>query len=141
MATVKYLEKWFENKNNQKSLKLLDKLYVEGLFDKHLGPMMSYAKVNVLIEPADRFLVEYDLGIDINDEITELLSYAIFGIIDIFLNLEPYPLKNVKVILEKYELDPINSSLMSFRNAGRNVGEQVKEKLAQDKQLWTIEGL
>ena len=126
---MKYLELWTKDKFLQKSYQLEKTIEVEGIRDKHLGPRFEYAKILVQIEPfneLDVILLNTD---SMEDYQIEMLEASIFGLLDILLTKAPCPLKDVRITLKEFDIDPIDSSLIAFRYAGRNAGEKILDIL------------
>jgi hypothetical protein len=53
------------------------------------------------------------------------LDWVVFGLLDVLMLSESAPLKNIRIILEKTEIDAVNSSCMAFRHAGRDAGRKL----------------
>src|SRR5436305_1392053 len=116
MAMINYLEMWARDLLSGRSLRLLTSIQVEGVCDRHLGPRIEYAWLALLIEPADTF--EFLIRIGESDEgILQhgYLDYAVLGLLDVLMVTDPYPLKNVRVVVTGAKYDPINSSQVAFR--------------------------
>lgn len=127
---MNYLKLWTDYKINQKSMKLEKRIEVEGVRSKHLGPRFEYAKINLLIEPAENFEVVFvPKEYESDNNIKQMLDAALFGFLDIVMNIDPYPLKDIKVTIFEADIDQIDSSIMSFKNAGKDAGRKVLEIL------------
>ena len=123
---MNYIGLWLEDIRARPSLTLKSSLQVQALHDKHLGPRSEYAKVDILFEPAPQFEVvtQVDVG-------KGYVNSIVFGLLDILLASGQYPLKDIRVVIKGIETDPINSSQMAFRLAGRRAGMLLMESLEQ----------
>jgi hypothetical protein len=120
-----YLTLWSEGPPNYKSRILAAPVTVIGEWTH--GPKSEFARVQLTVHPADTF--------DVVDSVTEKnelekLSVGwpdpvIFGLLDALMNAEPYPLRNVRVILERAWYHDVDSSRNAFRNAGRDAGRKI----------------
>lgn len=129
---MKYLNLWQKDLLSRKSLLLKSPIEVEGLRDKHLGPMMQYAKVVINVKPSEIFDVDIS-SIKLADENQiNMLNAAIFGFLDIVMCAKISPLKNIKLIVTDVEFDPINSSIVAFRYAGRDAGQNLIKAISQE---------
>jgi hypothetical protein len=126
---MNYLTKWFDAIQSDPSMLLDRSISVTGLRDKHLGPRWEYANVDVLFEPAALFEVRFGPDISHDDSDRAFLDAAIFGVLDILLVYGPDPLRNVRITLTRCEIDPVRSSQMAFRQAGRDAGRKVMAAL------------
>ena len=120
-----YLKLWQQELFKLSSLTLKSKITVTGERNKHLGPRWEIAGIQISVEPAPSFEV-----IDLfpgNEEARQegYLDWAVFGLLDVVILAESAPLKNIRIILEKAEVDAVNSSRMAFRHAGRDVGRKL----------------
>jgi hypothetical protein len=120
-----YLNLWQQELLKLNSLTLKAKVTVIGERNKHFGPRWEMARIQITVEPAPNFEVhdEYPGNQEARQE--GYLDWAIFGLLDVLMLAESAPLKNIRVILEKAELDPVNSSCTAFRHAGRDAGHKL----------------
>jgi hypothetical protein len=110
-------------------VKLNTPVTVTGVWDRHAGPKLEFAKIQLKAEPAERFDVDTARLTDAPSlERDGYVSAAIFGLLDVLLTMAPYPLTNLRVILTAAEAHPINSSQMAFRMAGRDAGHKLIEE-------------
>lgn len=120
-----YLNLWQQELLKPSSLTLKSKARVIGERNKHLGPRWEVARIQITVEPAPSFeVVDVYPG---NQEARQegYLDWVVFGLLDILMVSETMPLKNLRIILEKAELDAVNSSCMAFRHAGRDAGRKL----------------
>lgn len=117
-----YLNLWQQELLKLHSLTLKSRVTVSGERKKNLGPRWEIARIQITVEPAPGF--EVVDGYPDNQEARQegYLDWVVFGLLDVLMLAEPTPLKNIRIILEKAELDPVNSSCMAFRHAGRDAG-------------------
>ena len=120
-----YLKLWAEELPKLGSITLKSKITVTGERDQHLGPRWEFAKIQVSIEPAPSF--EVVDAVPANEELRQFgyHDWAVFGLLDVLMVAESAPLTNVRVILEKAEHHPVDSSQMAFRQAGRDAGRKI----------------
>lgn len=124
-----YLKLWADGLLKRRSLTLKSKITVVGERNQHLGPRFEFAKVQITVEPAPSFEV-----VDIvpgNEELRQLgyPDWAVFGLLDVLIVAESSPLTNIRVILEKVEHHPVDSSQMAFRQAGRDAGRKIMQAM------------
>lgn len=133
MATVKYLEKWAESLLAAPSLSHSKVVRVDGVRDAHLGPRMEVARVSFLIEPAAVFEVVTADGVDLSPENERFLTSAIFGLLDVIMLADYCPIRDIKVTVVALVPDPVSSSQMAFRHAGRDAGRRFMEARHQNE--------
>lgn len=93
---------------------------------------MQYAKVVINVKPSEIFDVDIS-SIKLADENQiNMLNAAIFGFLDIVMCAKISPLKNIKLIVTDVEFDPINSSIVAFRYAGRDAGQNLIKAISQE---------
>ncbi len=124
-----YLTLWGKELQEQYSFPVDRTVIVVGERDRHLGPRWEKAKVQVTVEPATVFEV-----IDAAPDDKELQKFGypdwvVFGPLDVLMVAFSSPVRNVRIILEKAEYDPVDSSAMAFRQAGRDAGRKIIEAL------------
>lgn len=124
-----YLNLWPQELLKLNSLTLKSKVSVMGERNQHLGPRWEFAKIQISVEPAPRFEVVDTTANSAEARRAGYLDWAIFGLLDVLLVAESAPLKNIKVIVERIEAHPVDSSQMAFRQAGRDAGRKVVEYL------------
>ncbi len=122
---MNYLTKWFDEVQSRHSMSLSSSVTVSGVRDQHMGPRWERAKIEVRAEPAASFDVRFGPDIDQSDTTRMFLEAALFGLLDILLVYRTYPLRNVRITLTRCEIDPVDSSQMAFRQAGRDAGMKI----------------
>jgi len=129
---MKYLNLWQEDLMLRKPLVLKNPVKLEGIRNKHLGPMMQYAKVVINAEPSENFHVDISpIELDLDENQLKMINSAIFGFLDVAMCAKVNPLKNIKLTIAHVEFDPINSSIMAFRYAGRDAGQKLIDAICQ----------
>jgi hypothetical protein len=126
-----YFAKWFDDIQSRVSLCLPSKIGVTGVYRQHLGPRFAYAKIEACAEPASSLEIRF--GADVCDSGPDrlFLEAAIFGLLDALLTSESSPLRNVRITLTRCEVDPIDSSQMAFRHAGRDAGRKIISEIGE----------
>ncbi len=125
-----YLERWAHDAISRPSLSLARSVHVEGVRQAHLGPRMESARVQLLLEPAQEFQVAVELpSLNASPEQAHFVESAIFGFLDVVLHAEPRPYKDMKLRVLGVEVDPVSSSLIAFRLAGRDAGRKFLDAL------------
>jgi len=129
MTSQTYLAEWAESFARLGSLELPSAICVTGERNQHLGPSWQYARVHLTAYPASALTI-----IDEVPRNEEFLAcgypeWAIFGLLDVLLGAQTVPLYNVRIVLEKVDYDPIQSSPVAFRFAGRDAGRLIIESL------------
>lgn len=57
---------------------------------------------------------------------------TLFGLLDVLMFAHPAPLFKIRVVLEKVWYHQVDSTQNAFRNAGRDAGRRLLEKIALD---------
>ena len=127
---MNYITKWCDEIQSRTSLTLPSRMTVNGVRQQHMGPRLEYAKIEVFVKPAASFEVRFGPGVDQSDPSRIFLEAAVFGLLDILLVSRPYPLRNVSVTLTHCEIDPVDSSQIAFRQAGRDAGMKIINALS-----------
>ena len=68
-------------------------------------------------------------NLDPSPEHRQFMEWAVFGFLDVVMLAEPLPLKNIKVTVTDADVDPVSSSMMALRRAGRDAGREMLEAL------------
>jgi hypothetical protein len=125
------LLKWFNDLANRRSLVIQETVLVGGVRDKVLGPRSDFAAIEVLCEPAEE--PELEVSAANKDEAKRggYLDQAVYGLLDVLLTQSLYPLRNVRITVTKFSIDPIKSSQMAFRLAGRDAGSKILEAVTK----------
>jgi hypothetical protein len=120
-----YLKLWQQDLLKPNSLTLKSKITVMGERNEHIGPRWEIARIQISAEPAPSFEV-IDL-FPCNEEARQegYLDWTVLGLLDVLMLTWSTPLRNIRVILEKAEVDAVNSSCMAFRHAGRDAGRKL----------------
>ena len=128
-----YLAIWAEGLQRRTSSSLKTTVSVTGERSKHLGPRCEFAKIQLSVSPAASFEVE-DMIPD-GEELRRLgyLDWAVFGLLDVLMLGGPYPLYKLRVLLEKAEYHPIDSSPIAFLHAGRDAGRKILQSIKLDR--------
>ncbi len=120
-----YLALWAQRLMSDKSLVLKKAIAVVGERDAHLGPRWQFAKIWLTAYPAPAFEVVDGVP---DGEILHRLGYfefAIFGVLDVLMVAKPSPLYTVRIVLERAEHHPVDSSPAAFLHAGRDAGRKI----------------
>ena len=126
-----YLQLWFEARGKRVNSLLSSRLTAAGECKKHLGPTFQFARVSVSVEPADEFDV-VDL-VPQNEELKRLRypDYVIFGLLDVLITSDYFPLSKVRIILTNVEYNAVESSAMAFREAGRDFSKKNPRRISE----------
>ena len=122
---MNYIEKWASDLVQRQSMPLRKVVRVEGVREKILGPRSDYAKIDVLCEPAEDFVVRFDLPNQQEAQEHGYLDWAVLGMLDVLMTESTYPLRHVRLTIKGAEVDPIKSNQMAFRHAGRDAAKKV----------------
>lgn len=122
---MSFITEWLHDIASRTSLQLPRTVRVEGMRRQHVGPSLQFAKVEVLAEPSASFEVAFGPDLKWSDNTELFLQAAVFGILDVLLVSEAYPLRNVRITIVSYQDDPVDSSQMAFRHAGREAGRRI----------------
>lgn len=124
-----YLALWGEGSPDKNSRKLPRPITVVGE-RLHTGKS-EFARIQLTVHPASVFevvdsVLEKDdldrLGVGWPDPV-------IFGLLDVLMNLQPDPLRDIRVVLERVWYHEVDSSRDAFRNAGRDAARKVIEAI------------
>lgn len=92
-----------------------------------------FASVRVRVEPASKFeLIDRSFKSEELEQNLQLIDFpncAIFGMLDVFLISGSSPIRNIRVVIEDVGYDPIDSSSMAFREAGRDAARKITEEI------------
>ena len=119
------LDRWINNLQTRRSAPLSNSGSVEGIRDEHLGPRCERAKITVAYEPSESFNVVCTASECAELEANGYLDFVIFGLLDVLMTTGVYPLRNIKINITKADIDPIHSSQMAFRWAGRKAADNL----------------
>jgi translation elongation factor EF-G len=118
------LKAWFTDLIERPSARLPGRVRVEGIRNKHLGPRWEYARIVVEAESSDSFSVSGpERPLDAESE--TFVRAAAFGVLDVVLTAAPIPLRDFCLRIVEVHVHPVDSSVMAFRRAGRDAGEQL----------------
>jgi len=123
------LDRWLASFGAAPAQELPGPVSVEGRRDQHLGPRWERARVSVRIEPSSR--LEVLPGESVPEEATRegYVEAAAMGVLDILMTACPHPVKNVRVVIDVLEIDPVDSSRQAFRMAGRDAATRAVKQL------------
>ena len=125
MAEQDYVDLWFRSlfKYGRKPLQV--PIIVTGSFYKQLGAMSPRALVSLRIENADK--LEIAQAVEIDAKAQNLFECAIFGFLDVAMTTVYFPKRNVRITLERIEVDAVESTPSSFHEAGLDAGRKAVE--------------
>lgn len=123
-----YLKLWADNILERKSFQLQSGFEVVGERKAHLGARCEIATIRLAVRPAESFQV-YSSDLFNYSEVSEngYLDAAVFGILDVLLVGANYPLTEIAIIFRAFDIDPVESSIPAFRQAGRDAGRKILE--------------
>ncbi len=122
-----YVEGWFESLLRASPRSIPTAMRVTGQCDQHLGPRLRFARVTISVRPGDRFDVQIAIPPALQDTLQEhqYLDYFVFGFLDVMLTSAEQPATLLSLTITDVDYDPINSSQIAFRLAGRDAGRHV----------------
>lgn len=126
---MNYIDLWQKSFLTWSTIKLPGPLRVRGVRDAHLGPRWERAAVEFVLEPATDLTVVIDIENVDKDPDQKYVEAAIFGLFDVLMVSGPCPVRGVRVRVVDLEIDPIESSQMAFRQAGRDAGRRALQHL------------
>jgi len=126
-----YLTLWADGLIKQNPLPLRKTITVTGERNQHLGPIWQKATVQLKVEPASSFEVIDAVPVDAELHSFGYPDWVVLGLLDVLMVAFSAPLKTLRVILEKAEYDPVDSSPAAFRQAGRDAGRKIIEALRE----------
>jgi hypothetical protein len=122
---MNYLETWLSSLLSRPTGTLVRPVRVTGIRDKHLGPRLEYAVIDLLVEPSAAFEVDMSALSNVTPESREFLEHAVFGVLDVIMLAEPLPIANVRIVFTDAKFDRVSSSKAAFRHAGRDAGRKL----------------
>jgi Elongation factor G, domain IV len=122
------LHDWFQDRLTTLSARMPDEVRVSVTHDQHLGPTWERAGLVLEVGPADEFTVEL-VGEQAGGDEREYANAAALGFLDVAMVSTPFPLRDVRVRVVELSVDPVASSQMAFRKAGRQAARKVIEEL------------
>lgn len=127
---MSFIDEWSADVLTRASRVLTRPVEVEGERKAHLGPRLEVARVRLLVEPAEAFEVSIEApGLDAILGGASFARAAVLGFLDVVLLAEPQPLRKIRVRVLEVRIDPVSSSAMAFRRAGRVAGKRLLESL------------
>lgn len=121
---MNHFAQWYQNLMTSPSLSLRAEVQATGLRNKHLGPRVEFAEIEVTAQPSTQFEVEFGANLDPGTP-AEYLQGSVFGLMDVLLVSGQYPLRNVRLTISRIGIDTISSSEMAFRHAGREAAKVI----------------
>lgn len=127
------MEIWIRDLSQRESMRLPAPITVVGERKKHFAAGSDeFARVQLTVHPASHLEVE-----DVVPEQSELERLgvrwpesSVFGLLDVLMFADPAPLFKVRVVLEKVWYHTVGSTQNAFRNAGRDAGRKLLERIA-----------
>jgi hypothetical protein len=124
-----YMMLWAEGLPMRSSLTLRAAINVTGERNKHLGPRYEFAKIALSVQPASTFEVVDSVPEDEELRREGYLDWAVFGLLDVLMLSEPFPLHKLRIVFESAEYHPVDSSPIAFLHAGRDAGRKIIDSL------------
>lgn len=122
------IDEWFRERMTVPTARLAGEVRVSVVHDRHLGPTWERAGVVLEVAPSDAFDVELLPGVG-NAEEQEYATATALGFLDVAMVNTPFPLRDVRLRILQLIVDPVGSSHMAFREAGRQAARKVLEGL------------
>lgn len=130
MAKMKtYFEQWFNNLMSRRSEVISISGTVVGLQNRHLGPRTDYAKLAITYEPWDSFLIDCTAPNIEELRANAYLDYAVFGVLDVLLTAQSYPIRNIHLTIKEADIHPVHANQLAFRWAGRDAARKLLDVL------------
>lgn len=127
------LDSWLSDVRARPAIRFPRAVVADGERAAHLGPRNEFAKVRVKFEPADAFECSMG-GVPGDADSVAFAEAAVLGVLDALITSAPYPVLKVRVVIEKIEVDPIDSSEQAFRLAGRDAALKALGVISQVRQ-------
>jgi hypothetical protein len=129
-----FLKQWLNGLSNRQSWTLKRSVSVTGRREKHWRGKSEFASVSLTIDPAEHFEV-VDRA-PCRSEIEALgvgwPQPVIFGLLDVLMMMESYPLYKVRVTLSDAAYHHTDSTEIAFREAARDAGRRIVELIGAD---------
>lgn len=127
------LDSWLSDVRARPAIRFPRAIVADGERTAHLGPRNEFAKVLAKFEPADAF--ECSMGDVPGDaDSVAFAEAAVLGALDVLITSAPYPILKVRVVIERIEVDPVDSSEQAFRLAGRDAALKALGVISQVRQ-------
>jgi hypothetical protein len=117
------IDSWLSDVRARPAIRFPRAIVADGERTAHLGPRKEFAKVRIGFEPADSFECSTG-GVSGDADSVAFAEAALLGALDVLITSAPYPILKVRVVIEKIEADPIDSSEQAFRLAGRDAARK-----------------
>ena len=112
---------------------------VTGVCDKPSDPPWK-AEASATLEPSERFEVIDQVAPSDDLKSVKFPESFVFGLLDALVTCPGRPILKVKITLTRAVYDPIESTVLAFRVAGKDAGRQVcaavEEAERQRKERW-----
>jgi hypothetical protein len=118
--TYDFRQKWFINLLQKPDLLLPASIAVSGEHNRHVGPKIDFASVTIVIASSEQF--NFVNEVELTDELN-LMKFpecAIFGFLDMVMVSDGIGIGRMRLTLKDAGYNPIESSALAFREAGRN---------------------
>jgi hypothetical protein len=129
-----FLRQWLNGLPSRKSWRLKRPVSVTGRREKHWSDRSEYASISITIDPAEHF--EVVDRVPCRSEIEALRigwpQPIIFGLLDVLMTMESYPLYKVRVTLNDAAYHDTDSTEIAFREAARDAGRRIVERIGED---------
>ena len=140
--TDDYLTAWATNAIGRHSVRLRASVTAHEEYKRQTNAGM-YASVTIIAEPADAFAVSVELPPGVLQQMRDpygsrvarvpggrydggaFLEETIFGVLDILVTADVYPLLGMHLRLVEAAIHPVDSKPYAFRMAGRQVGRRI----------------
>lgn len=126
------LQDWFQDRLTTPSAPMPGEVRVSVTHDQHLGPTWERAGLVLEVGPSDEFTVEL-VGEPAGADEREYANAAVLGFLDVAMVSTPFPLRDVRVRVVELSVDPVASSPMAFRRAGRQAAHEIIEELRKTR--------
>lgn len=121
------LTDWFEELQSKSRTSIPHPVQVVGTYRVH-HDASYFAEVEILAEPSTEWSVELGVSVDDYPELQSwgLLSAIVFGLYDVLaVDSVGRPLLDLRIKIIGLKIDPVGSSWLAFRMAGRKAAEQI----------------
>lgn len=129
-----FLNQWLNEFPSRKSWRLKYSVSVTGRRERHWSDRSEFASISITIDPAENF--EVVDRVPCRGEIEALRvgwpATVIFGLLDVLMTTESYPLYKVRVTLNDAAYHVTDSTEIAFREAARDAGRRIVERIGAD---------
>lgn len=131
----KIVESWIYGIFNKMSPILDSEIKVVGVRERY---PMERASATLIVKPSNIFAVEIENEEILSDEEVKFANFFVFGVLDVIISSDLVKISRVSICISCLVIDPVISSPISFRHAGRDAGEKFIRSVGESRKNGAI---